>query len=96
MAADGISPSIIPTEFCLHLFHHQSRSLDPSIKVVAETNCTEALLATNRIGTFSKPTISTAENTLLFAKNKLHIIQTDINSKSAPALEYSSPKVIFN
>ena len=96
MAANGISPSIIPTEFCLHLFHHQSRSLVPSIKGDSETNCTEALLATNRIGTFSKPPIYTGETPLLFVKNQLHRIQTDINTKSAPALEYTSPKVIFN
>ena len=37
MAADGIFPSIIPTEFCLHLFHHQSRSLVPSI--ITYTEC---------------------------------------------------------
>ena len=32
MAANGISPGIILTVFCLDLFHHQSRSLVTSIK----------------------------------------------------------------
>jgi len=83
MAANDISPRIIPTAFCIDLFHQQTRSHVTSDMWGSATNCTENLLATNRFVTFSKPTISTGANLLLVAKNQLHRIQADIISKNA-------------
>ena len=96
MAADGISPSIIPTEFCLHLVHHQSRSLVPSIKGVSETNCTEALLATNIIGTFSNQRFLQEE--FCYSLPKIVFIESRLIlfSKALLISEYPSSKVILN
>jgi hypothetical protein len=96
MAANGISPSIIPTEFCADVVRQQSRSLVHSIKGGSATDCTEALLATNRNVTFSNSTISTGENLLLVAKISFIGSRLILFPKALLPLEYSSSKVIFN
>ena len=95
MPANDISPSIIPTEFCLDFFHQQTRSLVTSIKWGSATNSKETSLATNRFITFSKPTISTGENLLLVAKNQLHKIQADIISINSPQFRIFFFECIF-